>query len=828
MPSGLVTSPIDSFKVFPLTGQAVNPGSRFVEPAIAAQDVFFPAKARAALPLAADFTRRTGLPVISLGTGIATHQPAQILLDTLHSSIDDKTLKPTLSPAVGGFDFFKSALRQYYAERHGVTLADKTPILPVAGGNQGLMTLLGDVLRSTTAPKTWFYPVPGYMQTYVKAIKRGGNHAVPYYLQDAQGQPIDMMTALTTAKAGLKRDGLKRDGLKTAHAFGGVIVNEPSNPMGTMAPAETLKQVSEWTAQQQGLVISDFAYGDVTHGQPATSMLAFDPQLDHTVELSSISKFHGLSALRTGYVVGPSAIVNAMANEQEFLFTSSGIPAFFQQVAAKAFTSKTAFAKGQALNRTYNRRVQHFQAGLKALGWSLTTPPVATSYLWVPVPTGAKLNGNPMDAEHFSQALLKQAGILTVPGNAFGRADHIRLTMVASDAALTEALNRLKTFGFDYSQTPRLAASHTLTAKLSATKPMQQSAGPQLGSNDRNGNFGSYGSMADLLNASARAKTAIQAHVNSLKLNPTPVSNSANNSVSPATAVTPLQKGLLPNHYLKREDLTVIKAYKVRGALFAMQQAMASGHKQFQAVSTGNFALGVLEAANKLQPQRVEIIVPSATSPTKISKMTAAINRLKQQGIQASLRVQGATFDEAKTWAEARAKSGGPFLLQPYDHINTVAGQSTIGHELTDQIKLQLAEQPAITEITVIGAIGGGGLIGGVGLALRQAFNTDPALKGKTLNLLGLRLGNFGSVHGDAVRVIKPADNNLKLMDHVGVSIKSVHDPEIAHALKQFEATTHVKTEGASGMAIAPALRWPAYQPSPHHMVISIVSGGNV
>jgi hypothetical protein len=78
----------------------------FVSPDIAGQDAFFPAKATQALAKNTAFTQKTSKPVISLGVGVATHAPEPSLIQALHQAIDDPALKPSISPAIQGFDFF--------------------------------------------------------------------------------------------------------------------------------------------------------------------------------------------------------------------------------------------------------------------------------------------------------------------------------------------------------------------------------------------------------------------------------------------------------------------------------------------------------------------------------------------------------------------------------------------------------------------------------------------------------------------------------------------------------------------------------------------------
>ena len=116
--------------------------------------------------------------------------------------------------------------------------------------------------------------------------------------------------------------------------------------------------------------------------------------------------------------------------------------------------------------------------------------------------------------------------------------------------------------------------------------------------------------------------------------------------------LTPLHaSSLMPHLMYKREDLTVTRAYKVRGALVGMAKAMENQqYRRFIGVSTGNHALGLLKAAEILKPHSVRIVAPSNTAPWKLSKLEQAFAVLQEKGVQGELLLRGSTFDEARDW----------------------------------------------------------------------------------------------------------------------------------------------------------------------------------
>lgn len=145
---------------------------------------------------------------------------------------------------------------------------------------------------------------------------------------------------------------------------------------------------------------------------------------------------------------------------------------------------------------------------------------------------------------------------------------------------------------------------------------------------------------------------------------------------------------------LKLELLQVTGSFKPRGAFNRMLTADV-GPAGLVAASGGNFGLAVGHAARELR-HHAEIFVPSTSPAAKIDKVRAT---------GAGVRVIDGYYDEASAAAADRVAETGATWMHPFDQAAVVAGQGTIAAEL--------AEQVPDTD-TVLVAIGGGGLIGGI------------------------------------------------------------------------------------------------------------------
>jgi len=159
---------------------------------------------------------------------------------------------------------------------------------------------------------------------------------------------------------------------------------------------------------------------------------------------------------------------------------------------------------------------------------------------------------------------------------------------------------------------------------------------------------------------------------------------------------------------LKREDLSQVHSYKWRGSfnkILSMHQRRFTG--AMVAASAGNHAQGVAIAANRLQLQAT-IYMPRSTPLLKQESVK------KFGGQYVEIRLHGDSFDEASTEAKKFAADTDGALIPPYDDLQVIAGQSTIGVEMADAF-----EQPP-THVFL--EFGGGGMGAGVSSVIKQRF----------------------------------------------------------------------------------------------------------
>lgn len=160
------------------------------------------------------------------------------------------------------------------------------------------------------------------------------------------------------------------------------------------------------------------------------------------------------------------------------------------------------------------------------------------------------------------------------------------------------------------------------------------------------------------------------------------------------------------NIYLKREDLQVVRSYKIRGA-YNMMATLPQVRREGEIVcaSAGNHAQGVAYACQLLGIKGY-IFMPAITPAQKINKV-----RLFGKDM-VEIILTGATYDDSFQAAKAFCDSRGSTFIPPFDDLAIVEGQATVGMEVLTEASFQIDY--------LFMPIGGGGLASGVSSVFRQ------------------------------------------------------------------------------------------------------------
>jgi threonine dehydratase len=285
----------------------------------------------------------------------------------------------------------------------------------------------------------------------------------------------------------------------------------------------------------------------------------------------------------------------------------------------------------------------------------------------------------------------------------------------------------------------------------------------------------------------------------------------ASTAVYPQVAVTPLEPSALLSAelgcevLLKYEHMQRTGSFKFRGATNKVRLLNAQQrHAGVLTASTGNHGMAVARAG-ALAGVPVRVFVSNTAAETKLAGIRA---------LGAELVLVDGTHLDAELAARRKAEESGLVYISPYNDLDVMAGQGTLGVELIKQ-------EPALDAVFV--AVGAGGLIGGVGTALKAL---DPRVRvvgvwpeASPCLLRALEAGKIIPVEehetlsDGTMGAIEPGSVTFPVCQSVIDERVVVSEAEIANAMFQLAQDEHLMVEGAAGVALAGLVKQaPAYR----------------
>lgn len=271
------------------------------------------------------------------------------------------------------------------------------------------------------------------------------------------------------------------------------------------------------------------------------------------------------------------------------------------------------------------------------------------------------------------------------------------------------------------------------------------------------------------------------------------------------------------NVFMKLENLQSTGSFKVRGAYNKISNLPQSELKKgVVCASAGNHAQGVAFAA-KLLGVKARVFMPVFTPPLKV---------IATRSYGAEVVLEGESFDDAFAAAMKYQEKSGAVFVHPFDDPHIIAGQGTIGLELFQSMD-------SIEDVVV--PIGGGGMIAGIAIALKE-MNPDIRIIGveasgaqSMKNSLKAgkpeKLTNMQTI-ADGIAVKTPGNLTFEATKKYVDELVVVDDAEIAHTAYLLLQRAKILAEPAGVAAMAAVLR--KKSDFSDRNVIPVISGGNI
>ena len=318
-----------------------------------------------------------------------------------------------------GIPELRKAICKKYSQRYNYICDYATEVLVTNGVAEGIYLALGALLNPgdqvLVPDPAWInyeiVPLMGLQEPIKYSLKKENN-----YLPD-----IEEIESKITSRTKM------------------IMLVNPSNPTGMVFSKEILLNIVKLAQKYNLIIVADEIYEDIVY-KPVefTSMANFEEIRDRLIILNGFSKSYSMTGWRVGYAVGPSKMINVMLRLHQYTITSTTT---FAQWGALDALEGTQQPRIDML-KEFEKRKDFIYNSINEIPNLSCQKPDGAFYLFVSV----KELG--MDGYTAADILLNEYGVVTVPGESFGKegTGYIRLSYASSMENLIEAVDKLKAF----------------------------------------------------------------------------------------------------------------------------------------------------------------------------------------------------------------------------------------------------------------------------------------------------------------------------------------------------------------------------------------------
>ncbi len=371
---------------------------------------------------------RAELTPISLGMGEPRHATPAFIQQALTAGLQGLSHYPSTAGDLS----LREAFTGWLQRRYRVVVDPVTQVLPINGSREALFSFAQTVVDASVAPSPLVVCPNPFYQIYEGAALLAG--AVPYFAPSDPARNFavnwDSVPAAVWQRAQL------------------VFVCSPGNPTGAVMPLAEWDKLFALSDQHGFVIASDECYSEIHfRGEPPLGGLEAASKLGRSdfarlISFTSLSKRSNVPGLRSGFVAGDAALINAFLLYRTYHGSAMG-PAV-QAASVAAWADEAHVEANRALYR------QKFEQVLPILAPVLDVAlPDAGFYLWARIPDALGMSDTA-----FARELLAQYNVTVLPGSFLARefagnnpgAQRIRMALVAGTEECVQAAQRIAQF----------------------------------------------------------------------------------------------------------------------------------------------------------------------------------------------------------------------------------------------------------------------------------------------------------------------------------------------------------------------------------------------
>ena len=221
-----------------------------------------------------------------------------------------------------------------------------------------------------------------------------------------------------------------------------VILNSPSNPVGSLLNDEFIADVIKIAREKNLLIISDETYERITFENKYKSIAAYEGGFDVTLTVNSMSKTYSMTGWRLGFAAGAEELIKAMSKIQSQI--TSNANSMTQKASVETLKGDQSVAE-MMRNKYWERRDVVYE-GLSKLPGIEVNKPEGSFFIFPDVSAyyGKSVNGKSINGSvEFAEFLIEHAKVVVIPGEAFGSDNNVRISFAAPKKEIEKGIKRI-------------------------------------------------------------------------------------------------------------------------------------------------------------------------------------------------------------------------------------------------------------------------------------------------------------------------------------------------------------------------------------------------